>query len=37
MKCACKTETLMLQINTDLTVSVGQLIMNDKTTKGGKY
>ena len=33
-----KTETLMLQISaTDLTVSVAQLIISDKTTKGEKY
>ena len=33
MKFCCKTETLTLQINTNLTVSVPQLIINDKTTK----
>ena len=33
MKFCCKTETLMLQINTNLTVSVVQLIINDKVTK----
>ena len=30
MKFGCKTETLMLQINANLIVSVEQLIINDK-------
>ena len=38
MKFCLKTETLMLQITaTDLTVSVAQLIISDKTTKREKY
>ena len=37
MKFCCKTETLMLQINGNLTVSVEQFIINNKTGLVEKY
>ena len=37
MKFCCKTETLMLQINGNLTVSVEQLIINNKIGLAKKY
>ena len=37
MKFCCKTETLMLQINGNLTVSFEQLIINNKIGLAKKY
>ena len=37
MKFCCKTKTLMLQINGNLTVSVEQLIINNKIGLAKKY
>ena len=37
MKFCCKTGTLMLQTNGNLTVSVEQLIINNKIGLGKKY
>ena len=37
MKFCCKTETRMLQINANLTVSVEQLILNNKIGLAKKY
>ena len=37
MKFCCKTEALMLQINGNLTVSVEQLIINNKIGLAKKY